>query len=250
MGCDIHLMVEKRDIDGKWVSVDVPQKDAFHLSGNRYNWFGCRNYMIFAALADVRNGWGFEWDDDDDLISPISSPKGIPSDCSSDYREFCQRWNGIGYHHSYVTLKELLDYDWDQKLVFQGKVNFSGYAEFMETGKPSCWLNRIFSDTTVLHISTEEMKRLYDKYPKSNFDALFTREEIEGVGIPFMERLSDVPAHQKQLDDSYNVYTEIKWSDILRNHCDFAVDDLIPELKSLSESEDFEDVRIVFFFDN
>lgn len=76
MGCDIHCYIEYKpdplDPDSQW--------DGF---GGEIR---CsRHYGIFAALADVRNGYG---------ITPISQPRGLPSDVSYEVR---------GDNHLYVV---------------------------------------------------------------------------------------------------------------------------------------------------
>lgn len=59
MGCDIHIITEKKNNDGKWEYVkEIPES------------LNTRNYATFAVLADVRNSFhisGFE-------------PKGLPHD--------------------------------------------------------------------------------------------------------------------------------------------------------------------------
>lgn len=104
-----------------------------------------RNYDLFAILANVRNGSGFAGCDTGDGFRPIMMPRGVPRDASlltmEDYtvevnpsdgfhtREKLQQWvddgiskwigkskvSGPDWHSaSYLTLRELLDYDWEQ----------------------------------------------------------------------------------------------------------------------------------------
>lgn len=63
MGCDIHLYVERKNpVSGQWEFVPAeghaPQ-DEWDKKNNRWDWYGGRNYDLFAILADVRNGYGF-----------------------------------------------------------------------------------------------------------------------------------------------------------------------------------------------
>lgn len=58
MGCDIHLHTEVK-INGKWEHYSNPDIP--------------RNYPLFAYMADVRNR---------NNIHPISTPRGLPEDCS------------------------------------------------------------------------------------------------------------------------------------------------------------------------
>ena len=129
MGCDIHLITEIK-VDNKWILSD---KDIFKYKnfseGIGINPFEERNYSVFALLANVRN---------DNKVIPISLPKGLPDD--SEYLNFkidgkttrkkdFLDFNSYEYHsHSYLTLKEILEYDYS-------KINISNqfrYEEFYE----------------------------------------------------------------------------------------------------------------------
>jgi hypothetical protein len=66
MGCDIHAVFQAKR-DGKWI--DVPSK-----------YQEDRHYMLFAWLADVRNGYGFAGMPTHTRIEPISRPRGLPED--------------------------------------------------------------------------------------------------------------------------------------------------------------------------
>lgn len=93
MGCDIHVYCEKRGKDGKWFGWD---SDGL---------LGHRSYAVFGFLADVRNYSG---------IIPISPPRGVPDDSSeytkNDWRDRC------GAHSpSWLTIEELLAFDYDAK---------------------------------------------------------------------------------------------------------------------------------------
>lgn len=113
MGCDIHICTEaQQTIDGKkrWVNID-------HFRHNRYYneespeegerelelvpIYNSRSYILFSILADVRNYSG---------NIPISQPKGIPDDCSKVTRKEIDFWGVDGHSHSYLTLRELLEY--------------------------------------------------------------------------------------------------------------------------------------------
>jgi len=93
MGCDIHSYVEVRR-DGSWRrAVDATEP---------FDW---QDYGLFGFLADVRNH----------SHSPvIAEPRGLPDD--ADLLPF-EREEALwcDYHsHSWLTLAELLAYDYDQ----------------------------------------------------------------------------------------------------------------------------------------
>ena len=95
MGCDIHIFLERKNSKNQWVDSMVYKNDPY--VGFRPLSHYARSYTLFATLAGVRG---------DD---PIEYPKGIPEDCSLEYKKLCDVWEGDGHSHSYFTLRELLD---------------------------------------------------------------------------------------------------------------------------------------------
>jgi hypothetical protein len=119
MGCDVHWMCERIEThwktkEEKWVNCDHfklnrdydPEDTDDRYFSKKYEVVPVandrRNYDLFAVLADVRNYNG--------IITPISPPKGIPEDVSPVIREEIEYWDSDGHSHSYLTLKELKDY--------------------------------------------------------------------------------------------------------------------------------------------
>lgn len=112
MGCDIHSFVEVK-IDDKWIKT----VGYFPNSLDGESPFDWRCYGIFGFLADVRNY---------SRVPTIAEPRGLPKDSlflyppeaivktevfSFDDPYF---W-GDGLHScSWLTLKELLNFDYDQ----------------------------------------------------------------------------------------------------------------------------------------
>lgn len=143
MGCDCHFFVERktssnnyqgpkdlsedrnikieeiiddRPVEERWVSADEWEfVDGYWDVPYSKEFYNGRNYYLFSILAGVR---GDE--------QPIAYPRGIPEDCSSGYSYVTKQWSGDGHSHSYFTLKELLEVDWN----FYQKEYLS---EFMET---------------------------------------------------------------------------------------------------------------------
>lgn len=140
MGVDITSFAEVRT-GGKWIKVE---EDIFpeykHMSSEPFGW---RSYAIFGFLADVRNY----------SESPvICEPRGLPYDSEylnsvSPYAYDINPMSGqsiplneretvrhdvSGWACSYLTLKELLDYDYDQQIedrrctITEGNVSFGG----------------------------------------------------------------------------------------------------------------------------
>lgn len=127
MGCDIHSFAERRNKQtNKWEKVE----DAFSLDkydkerlkkdkgGSPFDW---RNYSMFAFLADVRNY---------DHCEPLSEPRGIPDDISDEVKQEYEYWEYDAHSASFLTAKELLDFDYDKK--------FENWRVTKQTS-PNCW---------------------------------------------------------------------------------------------------------------
>lgn len=96
MGCDIHICAERKDQNGKWTRVSLPEYEIV-LEERVYAWF--------AFLADVRN-YG--------AVTPISEPRGIPEDASESTKEAHAQWDVDAHSASWLTLNELIDFDYEQ----------------------------------------------------------------------------------------------------------------------------------------
>lgn len=100
MGCDIHFFVELR-------TGAAPH--GWEAEGAEGAFYEGRSYLLFAHLADVRNG--------DPNLRPIVEPRGLPKDISSFVKDYMGGEDEGDLHsHSYLTLTELLAYDWPDDL--------------------------------------------------------------------------------------------------------------------------------------
>jgi hypothetical protein len=163
MGCDIHSFAEIRNKEtGKWEKVgDYFSLDKFDQEyykkekGDRpFDW---RSYSMFAFLADVRNY---------DHCKPLSKPKGLPKDVCEDIRSEWERWYGDGHSPSFLTAKELLDFDYDQtfwnrRVTKQTFPNTWNGASLAEEGEGTIITYREnLGDWFFIHL--EELKQLGD----------------------------------------------------------------------------------------
>ncbi len=116
MGCDIHLIIERKIIlDNKTESrienFKNKLKEIFISKSSKNNWLGLyatgavrhnkllgedRNYYFFNKLAGVRAWKGEE----------LNSPKGIPSDISDLARYSIDFYGEDGHSHSYMSVRE------------------------------------------------------------------------------------------------------------------------------------------------
>jgi hypothetical protein len=128
MGTDIHLEVERR-VDGKWEHVPWPMRkcdncegkgvEEFKINGTEIcRWckgkgekpepfYSTRNYYAFGVLCGVR-----------DRVIPIAPPRGLPEDVSKGTSSKIPPDDGydhgVFHSHSWVTVEELLNYNWNQ----------------------------------------------------------------------------------------------------------------------------------------
>ncbi len=178
---------------------------------------GSRNYCFFAILADVRNGRGFGGMDTGNGFNPISEPRGLPEDVSLEVKRQFDHYGVDGHSHSYFTLKELLEYDWEQETVHRGLINEKEYSRMLSTGSssPSYWAGAMYgADNT--QISLADMLDLINgKFPR---------------------------------EPGKDYVTEFEWGETYREAvgADY-LEELCTELAQYGKPED---VRIVFFFDN
>lgn len=241
MGCDVHIYVEKK-IDGQWQAIkgvnepDVEQYEIWaeedKAKGERTYWqerlasaeagelhfiYSGRNYELFAMLADVRNGRGFAGCDTGDRLNPIAEPKGLPEDVSPEAAKGADEWGCDGHSHSYLTVRELLEYDWNQINVLRGFVNENEYRHFKEHGEPDGWCGGV-GGPGVAKITNAQMDEL----------------------------LADPATHK---EDGKYYYTQIQWSLPYHASAGSFYTWSLPKLKELA-GDDPESVRIVFWFDN
>ncbi|WP_052350317.1 hypothetical protein [Paenibacillus gorillae] len=122
MGTDIHVYIEQKTIKNdnplmtEWNSIDEWSNDPyFEVTEVRKKYWTDRNYLLFAILANVRNRYN---------IQPISLPKGLPDDVSPKVKIRSDEENGDAHTRSWLNLKELLEYDWQQKIEDDGNQIF------------------------------------------------------------------------------------------------------------------------------
>lgn len=239
MGCDIHLYVERLNDDLQWEFVPAPADAKYG------EWFGDRNYNLFAMLADVRNGRGFGGVDTGNRVEPISAPRGIPADASARYKqeagydpcceeyrasdwerhkEGCNEingWGDDGHSHSWFTARELHDVNWDQPITHRGVVTPTQYRVLKEKGSPDAWSANVWGGN-IQHVSNNEMETLIST------GAVKTDDTKWG---------------------SSTHYTQVEWTTTWRDAAGDNWFDFGKQLNALTR-DDGRDVRIVFFFDN
>lgn len=227
MGTDIHMFAERKIGYGekKWASMPVPEK------------FTERNYRFFAALANVRNGFGFAGVTTHSPIVPITDNRGFPEDISSFGDKWSSFYNSVdcdeheenlieqhgfdspGDHSAgYATLKEIKEFD--RPIVkMTGQLPWEKYIEWKESGdnSPHEWCGSC-SGNNVVHLSESDLDNM--------------KSQVEN------------------LEKGKIVYVVADWDAPLLN--DSFMDELIAWMQSyVSEYQGSdEDVRLIFNFDS
>ena len=238
MGCDIHMRAEIKKkwknpkVEPEWVAVgrvfessyydpkEIPTITKYSKSDEEYESnekftvepYDGRNYDLFAILANVRNGYGFAGVDTGDGFKPIAMPKGVPNDASKYYKLLVKQWDGDGHAHSYFTLDELEKYDWNQKTIRRGVVDFKEYKVFKKKGRPNNWSGAVIGQN-VKNVSNKEMEKVKE-------------------------------------DPNRSYFTQVSWILTYKEAVGSFFTKTIPQLRKLSKNKDVLDIRILFFFDN
>jgi hypothetical protein len=194
-------------------------------------WYDGRNYNLFAILANVRNGSGFAGIETGKGYNPISLPKGLPSDLSYELRQdddMCDEEGemkpgrySFGYHDfSWLTVKELIDYNWNQEVKNCGIIGWDAYKERIangETGSPESYCGGISGPDIVVI------------------------DEEEAVECHLRENIS-----KKYKDKKVNV--KIWWTEKYHESASIFYTKVLPALQKIDPNP--ENVRIVFGFDS
>lgn len=223
MGCDIHCFVETWDKrKKKWKKVTGFINDYYDPSDSYFsskefknsdNILMNRNYWEFAILANVKNGSDFEGPDISNRIEPISYPKGIPDDISEEVKKEIDEFGSEGHSHSYLTAKEIMEYDKSNFITDKGFISCKQYKEFLNGILPTTWREYI-GGVKIKVVSNDECVKFQEEHPE------------------------------------INVYTQVEWKEPITKVVPFLFDKCLKQLMSRSKNGTGNDVRIVFWFDS
>ncbi len=130
MAADIHLWIE-RYVENTW-SFACPYSSRAEDGRVEFESpYHGRNYSLFAALADVRNGTG-----EAGYVEPVSIPRGLPYDVSDVGLRIAEQWADDGHSHSWLTANELLGLDWERPVEFTGFTSSEAAAQLEAGGPP------------------------------------------------------------------------------------------------------------------
>ncbi|MEI2465139.1 hypothetical protein [Niallia taxi] len=198
MGCDIHMFLEVRKYpyqdekreNGIWISKDKWSIEPDHYLCPEDNYkkyrvdyddliYKGRNYYLFSVLANVRNYNSFDY---------ISEPKGLPNDVSSEIKDESDHWGSDGHSHSYLTLRELLSYNWNKEIIAHDLYGTEEKAK------------------------AELGDKIISSYPNGVFG--FKVEYKESIGETMLDFLETIESMKKHLYSSDKEYWRVTEDDI------------------------------------
>jgi hypothetical protein len=232
MGCDIHMRAEVRR-DGRWEAVGEIFDCWWREGEKTAEPYGNRNYRLFAMLADVRNGYGFAGVPTGSGFKPISDSRDFPDDLSPAIREWAEDGRDWGHSFSWLSLRELRDYDWDgQVSTIYGVVSAKDYECLPVEGKaPDSWSGGIGGPGIVTFTPEDYENWKASGRPNVHDDSnILTRYRHAGETKPYV-RMSWPWTYREAAGED--------WFEAMDR-----LDDLVPEGGTA------EDVRIVFYFDS
>ncbi len=133
MGTDIEFCVERRE-SNEWVSCDTWTRNpdpAGFLTGQDFlvdTCWGDREYDVFSILAGVRSTGDYT------AIAPL---RELPDDMSENLATHARDRVGDGWGHSpsWLTLAEILAFDWDQHITLEGYARASHFHRWVCSGR-------------------------------------------------------------------------------------------------------------------
>lgn len=248
MGTDIHFFVERK-VEGFWLSCDEWTDEGYwHVSKYFYE---NRNYDLFAILANVRNGFGFAGVDTGEGFFPISEPRGLPTDLSEELQR--QVDNCLDHTPSWLTVAELLAYDWTQETTKSGILSLQEYLRWRafyshDREWPRSWCGGISGPDIVVHKAKEIEAALVglNVWNVANRRGITAAEIATRLGVPSNEVLEDREAGGAW-NYRQNHHVRAEWKASYARCAQDFLSETMPRLWRLGRPED---VRCVFYFDS
>lgn len=239
MGIDVNMYVEVRSFlnkgkineKKKWISADKwyhnkyfslhKEEDMamFEVKDND-RIYNERNYILFSILGNTKDQSYLNKYLCDDKIHPISLAKGMPFDISEPVKNVYSQESDISCDITWLTLKELLDFDWTRHTVkVKGLVDIKEYIKFKLQGYPDAYYNDIKGC------------------------------KIENIDNKTME--SVISGSIENARNGYKYVTEVEWYFTYAQICDDFIKKVLENLKTLvNKKTSAEDIRIVYWFTN
>lgn len=250
MGTDIFMFVERRSrtpeelARGAWTCVRPPHSD------DDWDWDLNRNYNLFAILAGVMGR---------DEITPIAPMRGCPPDATAEAL-------GFGMPHSYLTLRELVEFDWGRsarrtetlhsilcaKMLLLASNASLAYEDDVPGSVNEIRLggNRMRRYFRTTHFLSELRDHLHDR-----LEVLFTTEDerVErcrrlfkqaGDLLEHYESEHD-PSLDAEFEGDVNYFADASWDETYASMAGTFYASILPKIREIGDPDD---VRIVFLF--
>lgn len=237
MGCDIHAAMEYRNGNGKWRCLKIPNRYYGKLDWEKEPTTASldidRNYDVFAILGNVRNGRGFAGIETGGGFNYISDNRGIPEDASKT------ALGVLSDEHSatWVGLRELLEFDWNQRTIKTGVVSAVEFEKWDRCKDfdpwPDSWCGDV-SGPNITHISNDEMREFLNQFRLN-----------EGKGYVCVDKLREATAWGKP-----SPHTRIKWEVSYMDCAKGFWVKTMPHAFQLGKKYGIDNVRIVMDFDS
>lgn len=232
MGTDIHFYVERRESStSPWRTADTWKEETFldeSYTSVATPFYDDRNYDLFAILANVRNGFGFAGVSTGSGFNIISEPRGWPEDCCPELQAM-----DIDHTPSWLTLAEILAFDWTQVTTKIGWVTLEEWVNWKVDGEPKSWCggvsgrNIILEESIISSTAAAICPQTYQFRWKGNDHMLKLQQALAPVGK--------------------EPYTQVSWQKTYASACAQFWTTTIPRLLVLGEPNN---VRCVFYFDS
>jgi hypothetical protein len=229
MGMDITVYQESRTPAGKWICRDdMSGRDVGSDGGiiTVHNWehavYTGRNGRLMELLTGQYN-YG-------DEITRFPFDRGIPNDASIEVRKVAEEGRqGGNFYFSWLTAREILDYDWTQRIEQSTKISAEAYW----------WWNRRDRRRSRGPGSDHSFSLFLNEVPEAEL-----QERLLTIESQFnMDARSSIPEIiRSQLGD---VCCKVTWSEPLHILCADFWYETIPRLLRLGKPED---VRIIYWF--
>lgn len=172
-----------------------------------------RSYSWFAVLADVRNGG---YNGEPKRFTAISEPKGVPEDATEEWKEYVDQWGYDLHSISFLSVPDFDNFDWNQVATFRAYISLDQYKELRESkGVPSSYAGGV-SGLDIINISMEDA----DKH-------------------------LETPNPEYKGKKAFVLYT---WNVIYEEVIGGYKEEYVEPMRELLK--EYEDVRLVFGFDN
>ncbi len=251
MGCDIHFYVETMNDQGLWVTADTwDSYDDDNMQLGRHveyknAFYHDRCYDLFAILANVRNGYGFAGIDTGDAFIPIAEPRGVPVDACPEYNDIASREGDYGHSHSYLTVSELISYDWTRTTKKRGVVDLSEWSRWRDNGKPESWCGSV-SGGNVRFVEPDAAESAWQVLRKERGYPVQRWASIHIADLSTDQNKADLKRLTELLGGG-SIYCNVEWSERYYERTRSFWSNTMPRLLALGPPDR---VRCCFYFDS